>query len=174
MLQWPKYANSLQDLSHWLNHFLYWPVCVGQLVCLLNSYTSLFANEFSLWKLCMISLLWYWNWGSLMIVERIPRKRQALTFFDFFFLASSAAFFRSNMLSSRILLSSSSGSRFKTIKVKEWFVHKKVVALLSVFTRVLMKLLVDSKETVAFDYWKPLTPPLPRHMHVYVLKEKVF
>jgi len=118
-------------------------------------------------KLCL--------WGSLIIFERIPRKRQAPTFFEFFFLASLAPFFRSKMLSSRLFPSSSSGKRSKTTKVEEWFLHKTLLHNLSVFTRVLMKLLVDSRGTVSI-FWllKTFNPFLIKVIFIYILEENVF
>lgn len=134
-----KISNNMQIpckiLNHALNQFLR-PICVWSIRLFVgHSYKSIwkrvkkqhqpgrrsspvehYARSSGILKLCL--------WRSLMIFERITRKRQAPTFFEFFFFAP---FFRSNMLSSIILPSSSSGKRSKTTKVKEWFVHKKLL-----------------------------------------------
>lgn len=155
-----KISNNMQIpckiLNHALNQFLR-PICVWSIRLFVgHSYKSIwkrvkkqhqpgrrsspvehYARSSGILKLCL--------WRSLMIFERITRKRQAPTFFEFFFFAP---FFRSNMLSSRLFPSSSSGKRSKTTKVKEWFLHKTLLHNLSVFTRVLINYWLIQEELV--------------------------
>ena len=144
--------------------------CVGQLVCLLDSYTSLFANELKkgktlasnpsavlpLVKINMQDLPFgLLELGLLRILDELgknPEKTSGTYLFRFFLFGGFRALLPFQYAFEHNFTIFIFREAFQNYQSERMICSQKVVAQLSVFTRVLMKLLVDSKETVAFDY----------------------